>query len=397
VASVHRDSRNKSGVWYCYFTLADGTRVKRSTGKQSKYQAQIVCQGLQQAQDELGRGDLNRDRLAALFDETLTRLGEKPVQRINIGGWLDEWLTSKTRISVATRKGYQQAIRLFKEFLGAKGLSRPLESISETDIRTFVAELEKSGRSACTVANISRKYLSQPFERARKRGLIKFNPVIAVEGPKFDNARRDTFTPEQVSSMIAAAGQSDWAGAILFAWSTGARLSDVANLRWSSLDLEYGVASFRERKTGHENVIGLHPDFVDWIATRPVPEDPQGFVFPLLGGRRVNGSKGLTAQFDKIMDKAGIQNRLIREANDGLGRNLRALTFHSFRHPAVSQIFNASTHREIAARVSGHQTGRILDRYVHKDLETIKAATKLIPRLPRRDVEKIYTLAEAAE
>jgi integrase len=383
VASVHRDSRNKGGVWYCHLTLADGTRVKRSTGKHSKYQAQIVCQGLQQAQDELGRGDLSRERLTALFDETLIRLGENTIQRINIGAWLDEWLASKTRISVATRKGYQQAIRLFKEFLGAKGLQRPLESISESDIRAFVAGLENSGRSACTVANISRKYLSQPFERARKRGLIKFNPVIAVEGPKFDNARRDTFTPEQVASMVAAAAQSDWAGAILFAWSTGARLSDVANLRWSSLDLEYEVASFRERKTGHENVIGLHPDFVDWIATRPVPEDPQGFVFPTLGGRRVNGSKGLTAQFDKIMEAGGIRNRLIREANDGLGRNLRALTFHSFRHTAVSAIFNASAHREIAARVSGHQTGRILDRYLHKDLDAIKAATRLIPRLPR--------------
>jgi len=82
------------------------------------------------------------------------------------------------------------------------------------------------------------------------------------------------------------------------------------------------------------------------------------------------------------MSAGGIENRLIREANAGKGRNLRALTFHSLGHTAVSAVFNSNVHRQIAAQLSGHKTG-IIERYIHRDLEVIRAATKLVPRLPK--------------
>ena len=113
-----------------------------------------------------------------------------------------------------------------------------------------------------------------------------------------------------------------------------------------------------------------------------MPDDPESFVFATLGGKRVNGDKGLGAQFDHIMSAAGIENRLIRQANAGRGRNLRALTFHSLRHTAASAVFNSNVHRQIVATLTGHKTG-IVEKYIHRDLEAIKAATQLIPRLPR--------------
>ena len=380
MASIHKDPRRKKGVWYCHFARADGTRCVRSTGKYSRSEAQIVCQAIQQAETELRRGDLTRDRLASILNETLYRLGETPIAAVTIGDWLNSWLEAKTHVSPATRKGYQQATREFLEFLGEKGRRRRLESIGERDIREFTARLRADGRSAATVTKLVRKFLSQAFEKARRLGRIRFNPVHAVSPEKHESAKRDIFTPEQVAALISSA-RNDWKGVILFAYTTSSRLSDTANLRWSSLDLEHGVASFRERKTGHESVVGLHPDFVDWLSAQPVPEDSESFVFPTLGGKRVNGDKGLGGQFDQIMTAAGIENRLIRQANAGKGRNLRALTFHSLRHTAVSAVFNSNVHRQIAAQLSGHKTG-IIERYIHRDLEAIRAATKLIPRLP---------------
>jgi hypothetical protein len=40
--------------------------------------------------------------------------------------------------------------------------------------------------------------------------------------------------------------------------------------------------------------------------------------------------------------------------------------------------------REITRRVTGH-AGAIVDKYIHKDLEAIREAIKLIPRLPRAE------------
>jgi hypothetical protein len=76
MASIHKDSRFPKGPWICHFTRADGMRAKRSTGKHNRKEALIVCQALQQTEDELTSGDLSRDRLQEIFNETLKRLGE---------------------------------------------------------------------------------------------------------------------------------------------------------------------------------------------------------------------------------------------------------------------------------------------------------------------------------
>jgi hypothetical protein len=205
MASVHRDPRRKRGVWFCHFTRAEGTRAVRSTGKHKRSEAEIVCQAIQQAETELGRGDLTRDRLTNILNETLYRLGETPIAAVTIGDWLTSWLDTKSHVAAATRKGYQQAIREFLDFLGPKGSKRRLESITEKDIRDFTAKLRAEGRSAATVTKLVRKFLSQAFEKARRLGRIRFNPVHAVSLEKFESAKRDVFTPEQVAALIGVA------------------------------------------------------------------------------------------------------------------------------------------------------------------------------------------------
>ena len=84
---------------------------------------------------------------------------------------------------------------------------------------------------------------------------------------------------------------------------------------------------------------------------------------------------------------ADIQNRLIRQRGDGKGRSLRGLTFHSLRHTAATLVFNSSVHKEVTRRVTGHLDDQILNRYLHVDLEAIRAATQLIPRLPKESAK----------
>jgi hypothetical protein len=87
----------------CYFTRGDGTRAKRSTGKYNRKEAEIFCQSIQQTEDELARGELSRDRLEEILNETLKRLGETPIQRISIGEWLTDWLEGKEALAPNTR------------------------------------------------------------------------------------------------------------------------------------------------------------------------------------------------------------------------------------------------------------------------------------------------------
>jgi len=102
-----------------------------------------------------------------------------------------------------------------------------------------------------------------------------------------------------------------------------------------------------------------------------------------LAGKGIKGAHGLSICFVELLDKAGIEKRFLRQGNTGKGRAVRALSFHSFRHAAASNVFNAASLREITRRVTNHAAGGVVDRYIHEDLEAIKAATQLIPRLPK--------------
>ena len=129
--------------------------------------------------------------------------------------------------------------------------------------------------------------------------------------------------------------------------------------------------------------MALHPDFIDWIAKGSVPDDPDAYVFPTLANRSGGGRSGLSLAFQRIMERAGIKPRLIRERTGGKSRSLRGLSFHSFRHSVASAVFNQAALREITRRVTNHSAGGIVDRYIHQDLEALREAVKLVPRLPR--------------
>lgn len=247
MASTHRNPRSPKGVWYCAYTLADGRRAYRSTGRKNKIEAKIVCDALAQAENEASGGELTKDRLKALFDETLIRLGQSPIERINVKEWFESWLASKENSAPATRSAYQQVVEEFLEYLGPRGVNRRLESITERDIEGFIRLLRKEGGGPVTI-NKLRKFLSQPFEKARRLGKIRYNPVAGTSPEKSDPMPKETFTGEQVGALVRAAADTDWAGVILFAYNSGARLGDCVNLKWSSLDVESGIVVFREQK-----------------------------------------------------------------------------------------------------------------------------------------------------
>jgi integrase len=385
MASVHRDKRNKAGVWYCSYLRRDGKRVWRSTGSKIKSEAKIICQAWQSAEDEAGRGELSQSRVAAILNETLQRTGAAQLERPKANVYLDDWLATKDKIGVSLRRHYRFVVTRFCVHLAQIHPNQPLllEQVSARDVAGFLAALKAEGRAPATLNRI-RRNLSTPFERARRLGLIRFNPVSLVDPEKNDHIRRISFTAQEVAQLARAATGTDWEGLVLLGYGSGLRLGDGANLRWSDIDLEFGVINFRQRKTSAVSVIGLHPDFSDWLGEQSrTPEQPDAFVFPTLAGRETSGRKGLSSEFTALMDRAGLIDLKMRKAQGTRGKTLRSRSFHSFRHGAASQVFNSALAKEAARRLTAH-SGEALQRYLHADLEGIRAATALIPRLPKK-------------
>ena len=358
------------------------TKVKVKEDPRGK-KAQAICDAWQSAEEGRVAGTITKSRVEEILNQTLRSVGLSPMETPRVGKWLDDWLAGKRKISEASRLGYEQAVREFKEWLGLR-VNQPLEAVTETDIDAFVNHLRKDHRSASTVNKLVRKYLSGAFEKARKLGKIKYNPIAVTDPLPSDSTVKDPFSAPEVARLVRVA-EGDWKGAILLAYGTGARLQDVCNFRWDAIDSETGIVTFRERKTKREAVVGIHPDFLDWLSKLPresVPDQPDAYLFASLANRSGAGKNGLSKQFDAIMTRAGVTGRVLREKK-GKGRTVRSLTFHSFRHTAASSVFNSEAIKDIQRRVTNHARGGVIDRYTHADLDLIKEAVTLIPRLPK--------------
>jgi integrase len=291
--------------------------------------------------------------------------------------WLEGWLEGKEGANApATLLKYKGTIVKFLAFLGPRAEGR-LDAVTRSDVLAFRRLLIDEGRGPATVNLAVRQTLSAPFASAMRQGLIPHNPTAEI--PRLiDKAkpRRQPFMLEEVRRLLAAAS-GDWRGAILCGFTTGMRLSDVANLGWEAIDFDVGVISFVQRKTDTSTVIGLHADFEEYLKSIKI-RALTGPIFPGLAGRNTAGRSGLSAEFAGIMAGAGIQPATIREGQ-GKGHRLFDKSFHSFRHGAATHVFRGKV-EETVKSVTGHR-GESLRQYIHVDLQALRAATAMIPRI----------------
>jgi integrase len=392
MASLTQDSEKRSPYWICCYVTSTGRRLKRTTkvsirpekgelredGKPAtpadkRRQAMEVCLAIERAENMARQGTLTEQAVRRILSETLERTTGHGLRMVSCERWLRDWLEEKRRVrSAGTVERYGYVIEGFLAGLG-KRAALPLEAITARDVLDYRDGLLKSGRSRGT-AKLNIVNLSVAFNAARRRQLIPFNPCEAVEHLRAEPARRKDFSPEQVAALVSAA-DGDWRGAILCGFYTGARLGDIAALRWENIDLEKRAIRFVPEKTaasGRAVVVPLHPDLEAELLKAPgVGKAP---VFPGLHGRKTSGLGG---EFAAIMARAGIRRGFSRHGEGG--RRVYELSFHSLRHAFVSALANAGVSPDMRQALAGHSTAAMSENYTHRGLDPLRAAIALLP------------------
>ena len=245
------------------------------------------------------------------------------------------------------------------------------------DIRTFRDAQLKAGKAAQT-ANLIVKCIRIAFNRAKRLGYITANPVEAIDTLPVEKAEKSTFTVEQIEALLKACKSEDWKGAILTAYYTGARLRDVTNLRWESIDLHKKLIEFTPAKTKKKIIIPLHPQLEAFFLKLNAPDQSKAFVFPSLSGKRSGGKSGLSMSFARIMERAGIRPDVVHEGK-GKGRSIHTLSFHSLRHSFNSEMANAGISQEIRQKLTGHATTEMNKVYTHHEIKPLQQAIATLP------------------
>ena len=396
--TLTKDSRERSPYWVCCYTAADGRRLKKSTKQTDRAKALEVCLTLERAEGMAARGTLTETRARELIGEVLERTSGDSLPFFTTEGWLRDWLRGK-EISKAknTHVKYSHTIESFITHL-CRRAKLNVAAISSKDIASFRDAQIESGKHPNTVRYLV-KQLRIPFNAARRQGIITHNPAEAVELPgkaKTEDggeARRDVFTPKQIEALMNAAtvrehgkpvfdAGEEWRGAILFAYFTGARLQDVANIAWSAIDLPAKTITYRAKKTSKLVTIPIHPELENYLLELAAPDSGKASVFPKLAARGTGGRNGLSMTFSRIMVRARVAGEVLHKAKKGgQGRTVRSLTFHSLRHSFNSAMANAGVSQEIRMKLIGHVSAEMNKGYTHHELEPLRAAVAVIPSL----------------
>jgi integrase len=401
MAIVVRDSRNRSPFWYACYTTADGRRLKKSTKERNQAKAKLIAETLQNAENIAAERTLTARRTRDLLSDVLQRVSGEKLHVFTVEQWFDHFVKQKQKSRAdKTALRHEQMMTEFVEFLGHRA---PLNiaAISSKDIAGFRDHRQSRGLAPSTL-NTDMTVLSAAFNAALRQGHISVNPCLAIEPLKNKTQRKGVFTPEQVTAILEAiedmefaaprggklpkdrneALRRDWKGLILVAFYSGLRLGDAANLRFKHIDLVSEIKTLRldQGKTGAEIVIVIHPVLEDYLLSLSAPETDEAFIFPTLAQRNI---AALSKAFGKIMERAHIEQRVIREKSESSesGRKVFALSFHSLRHSFTSILANAGVPEETRMELTGHKERAVHQRYTHRELQRLAEAIGTLPRV----------------
>jgi integrase len=388
MASITKDAHQppKSPFWIACFNGigSDGRvrRLKRSTKTTDRKLAQKLADEWEQLEKLAGKGRLTESHCRKVIAQMYERTVGEPLHFRTAREHLAEWVESKkNETELRTYWKYRQIVDEFLTHIGVKA-DRLLREITPGDVRSWRDALKRKGLAAPTV-NDAIKLLRMPFKAAHDAGYIDINPCTknSVRPIKDEawNVAKDVFTPEQLAALINTAKSDDWKGAILCGAYTGLRLRDVADLEWGAITWKEQKITVTTRKTREDVSVPIHPQFVSWLQkqTRGIGKAP---VFPTLTGKSGAGKSGLSMQFKRIMERAGIRGRILREAN-GAGRSQSSLSFHSLRHTFNAALANAGVPVEIRQKLTGHATAEMNAIYTHHELAPLRAAIEKLPVL----------------
>jgi len=153
-------------------------------------------------------------------------------------------------------------------------------------------------------------------------------------------------------------------GLATFAYRTGWRFSEIANLTWRQVDLEQGIARLEvgETKNGEGRIVYLDEEVKDVLARQRGSQKEMSILSPYV----FTNPEGT----DRIKDFRKSWASACKES--GLSKRL----FHDLRRTAVRNMVRAGVPERVAMTASGHKTRSVFDRYNIVSPEDLKLAAK---------------------
>lgn len=255
-------------------------------------------------------------------------------------------------------KTWRAAERHYERFL-KPWTGRKAASISKHDVQLLHIRVGRA--NGLYMANRLLQLLHSIFERGRVWGVIEHdNPAHGIK--KFLEVPRERFLqPDEMPRFFEALDQEANTSVrdfFLICLMTGARLSNVAKMRWDQVNLERATWEIPETKNGRPLTVPLHGEAVAVLQAREQGAGSE-WVFP------ASGQRGYLGQPKRAW------NRILKRAQ------IQGLRIHDLRRTFGSWQAATGASLTVIGKSLGHRSVVSTSIYARLNLDPVRAATGL--------------------
>jgi integrase len=298
--------------------------------------------------------------------------------KTTLAQFLNRWLEHMAaQVSPRTLERYSEiAVNNIVPLLGSVVITK----LTPIQVSTAYSKALATGRrdgtgglSPRTVHHMHR-VLKQAISQAVRWQIIARNPLDAINPPKVERRRLDTYDVAQTAELLDAVRGTSMFIPILLAALCGMRRGEIAALRWRSVDLVMGQIAivesceqmngsvrYKEPKSGRARAVALSATVAEELRAHRVGQAQEllklgvrptddGFVATLADGRSLQPTR-ITHEWVRLI-----------QAIPSLPR----LRFHDLRRAHATHLLASGVHPKVASERLGHSNvGITLDLYSH--------------------------------
>jgi integrase len=310
---------------------------------------------------------------------------------------------------------------------GAKSLAAchlgllKLDELTDQHARQFEAmKIKRDGWAASTV-NCCLRTLRHSLKVAEEWGRIARSPKITLA--KGENQRDRVVSHEEFRLYLAACAQP-WRDAALVMYNTALRPNEVFTLRWENIALRVVPSTIRViegKSKAAKRLVPMVPELHQVMSSRHQSQElpSTGWVFPTQSesghldqgtakGQHQRALKKLvTAQkafraatsagedwVVGVVEATGLPHWIVRSSEAVLKEGIAPFEPYCLRHTALTR-FAPHMDSFALARVAGHSSITITQRYCHPQADTIAKAFAILGQQSEVVIEGGNTVASA--
>jgi integrase len=303
--------------------------------------------------------------------------------RTTVAEFLERWLRDHAEANLAPRTSLRYANLLRTHVVPHIG-SVQLDKLRVDHVVKLHATLRTSTRGnagGTAISAMTRRHVHRVLHTALAHAvrwrLIAINPAGTVKAPSAKSAEMKTWDADLTRAFLFRATEESprWQAYFTVALTTGLRLSEMAGLRWSDVDLAKGSLHVRQtiqevpklgrvvkapKTAGSRRPVTLGPDVVALLRRYKAWQNE----LRLIGGDEWHaGDLVFTSYVGAPIDPATVRAALKRIAE---AATVPVIRIHDLRHTAATLMLLAGVHVKVVSERLGHANISItLQTYSH--------------------------------